>query len=410
MQLEKNQISSKLDIVILSLIVLQVISVSISIALSSIAFGAWIILWGFQAVVYRRDAFKGSIWREIKPVALFMAFYAIFEILSRVFAIYPEGALLGVKRVLIFLIFFAVIYKVPDKKTLHFIIFVLVCMTSFISIYELIKFAILAPEAIPQKGGFSETRIDYLLYPLSGAEIKLMVLMSIFPLFFIKERFFVELKYLILLSIPIVVSMYLTQSRNVFLSFIICLIIFGIIKSPKYLLIGAAAAVLVFFLLPVEFTERYTSIFSTSHGSNAGRLVMWETGWRMFLDHPFTGIGDNKIMDYYATYRDSMTEWEHSHLHSNIFMVLATTGIFGFLSFLGLFLTIFIKQIKFYKQVTNETDKALIMGSILMFIAFNISGIFEWSFGDHEVITVFFFLVSVPFVIFKLMPKKVNTN
>lgn len=410
MQLEKNQISSKLDIVILSLIVLQVISVSISIALSSIAFGAWIILWGFQAVVYRREAFKGSIWREIKPVALFMALYTVFEILSRVFAVYPDGAMIGVKRVLLFLIFFAVIYKVPDKKTLHFIIFVLVCVTSFISIYELIKFAILAPEAIPERGGFSETRIDYLLYPLSGAEIKVMVLMSILPLFFIKERFFVELKYLILLSIPIVVSMYLTQSRNVFLAFVICLIIFGIMKSPKLLLAGAAAAVLIYLVVPSEYTDRYTSIFSLSHMSNSTRLVMWETGWRIFLDHPLTGIGDNNIMDYYATYRDNLSDWEHSHLHSNIFMVLVTTGIFGFLSFIGLFLTIFIKQIKYYKQVTNETDRALILGSILMFIAFNISGIFEWSFGDHEVITVFFFLVSVPFVIFKLMPKKVNTN
>ena len=154
--------------------------------------------------------------------------------------------------------------------------------------------------------------------------------------------------------------------------------------------------------MPSSYIERVKSIADINHPSNASRLNMWSVGLRMFSDHPFTGIADSHILEIYETYKKPEFQSEGVHLHNNFIMILATTGIFGFLSFLIMFILIFFKQIKFYRNEKTDTDKMLILGSILVMISFQISGIFEWSFGDHEVMTVFFFLISVPFVIYKL--------
>ena len=128
----------------------------------------------------------------------------------------------------------------------------------------------------------------------------------------------------------------------------------------------------------------------------------------MFTDHPFTGIADSHIKEIYETYKKPESEAEGVHLHNNFIMILATTGIFGFLSFLGMFIAIFLKQIKYYRREMSLDKKMLILGSILVMISFQISGIFEWSFGDHEVMTVFFFLIAIPFVIRKFVIQSEN--
>ena len=249
---------------------------------------------------------------------------------------------------------------------------------------------------------FSEIRIDYFNYPLTTAEIKMMSLLSVFPLLFIKEKFILDKKYIILILLPVFVSMILTQSRNVLLSTFICFLISGIVLNKKFLLAMIVIIVLSYFIMPSSYIERVKSIADINHPSNASRLNMWSVGLRMFSDHPFTGIADSHILEIYETYKKPEFQSEGVHLHNNFIMILATTGIFGFLSFLIMFILIFFIQIKFYRNEKTDTDKMLILGSILVMISFQISGIFEWSFGDHEVMTVFFFLISVPFVIYKL--------
>jgi O-antigen ligase len=131
--------------------------------------------------------------------------------------------------------------------------------------------------------------------------------------------------------------------------------------------------------------------------------MMWDVGVQMFFEHPLTGVADSHIKEVYKLYKTPESEAEGSHLHNNFIMILATTGIFGFLSYIGMLLSIFIFQVKAYlKEKESEIDKALLFGSILVMISFNFAGLFEWCFGDHEVMTVFFFLISIPFIIYKL--------
>ena len=112
-------------------------------------------------------------------------------------------------------------------------------------------------------------------------------------------------------------------------------------------------------------------------------------------------MADNKILEIYSQYKTPEYHSEGVHLHNNFIMILATTGIIGFLAFTGFFFVLIARQLRLLKQFKAGNKKLLTFGSLLVVVSFLTAGIFEWSFGDHEVMTVFFFLVSVPFILAK---------
>ncbi|MBP9192165.1 MAG: O-antigen ligase family protein [Ignavibacteria bacterium] len=394
-------IISRSDKLILLLLAVQVCFVSLSIAVSSIAFGVWVGLWLIQIIATRKIDLDKKLFSEIRSINIFILLYILFETLSRFFAVYPEGAFNNLKRVLLFLIFFVSIIKIIDLKTLYRILFLNVCILSVISCFELIQYFLQLKELL-MKMNFSEIRIDYLNYPLTTAEIKMMSLLALMPLLFIKEKFFIPKIYLVLIMTPVFVSMMLTQSRNVMLAMIVCIFILGIVQSRKFLIASFALIIIGILFLPSGMTDRIKSIADVNHPSNQSRIEMYKTGLEIFKDHPLTGVADSHILEIYSTYKKPDVPGEGVHLHNNFIMILATTGIFGFISFFIMFILIFLKQIKLFRKESPGVNKMLILGSILVMISFQICGLFEWTFGDHEVMTVFYFLLSVPFVILKL--------
>ncbi|MBX7045643.1 MAG: O-antigen ligase family protein [Ignavibacteria bacterium] len=396
------KIRYKINIAILVCLTIQIFSASFSIAVSSISFGVWGGLWLFEIffldrkLIYDKDTFG-----ELKWINIFIGLYIFIDILSRVFAFYPQDALIGAKRNLLFLIFFICMMKIYDKKILFKLLVAVLVIQALISTGELIKYFLTIGGGVESKD-FGEIRIDYLAYPLTSGEIKMLIFFLFFPLIFLKEKIsFIDKRVMMGLLVPVFVSMLFTQSRNVFLGIFFCMLITGIVINRKFLIAFLAVIILGGLLLPPKYTARVKSIIDTNHNSNAPRLTMWENGWRMFVNNPVLGVGDNKLMEVYQYYRPEMTPNEHSHLHSNIFMILATNGIFGFLAWVTFFFLIFLKLLKFYRMNLSMENKLLIFGSILILISFHISGIFEWSFGDAEVFSVLFFLLSVPFNIYK---------
>jgi O-antigen ligase len=409
--LNNLKLSEIFDKFIIVFLTIQIASVNFSIALSSISFGIWAGLWLIQIVLERSIRYDKRLFSKIKVINFFILLYFFFEIFSRFFAVMPGEEFIGLKRLLLFLIFFVSMIKIADRNTLFKILFVILCTASIISIYELVEY-VFKLKANIDRIGFGLVRIDFFAYPLTTGQIKMLLFFSILPVLFVKEKFIINRKYLFIILFPIFLSMVLTQSRNVFLAVFIALIIFGIFYNRKFLLSFVIVLILAWIFVPSEYQSRIKSIGDTEHPSNKSRLMMWDVGMKMFFEHPLTGVADSHIKEVYKLYKTPESEAEGSHLHNNFIMILATTGIFGFLSYVGMLLSIFIFQIKAYlKEKESEVDKALLLGSILVMISFNVAGLFEWCFGDHEVMTVFFFLISIPFIIYKInFPRKYHTD
>lgn len=382
-------------------------AVSFSIAVASISFGIWGGLWLIDLILSKRNPFDNYSFGQLKVIYLFLLFYVIFEILSRFFAVIPSGALIGLKRLLLLLIFVASVDIINEIKKLEYIFTAVLIFFSAISTYETVRFII---EYI--NAGFQinilDTRLGYFSHPITTGEVKMLVFVLLIPLLFIKGKEFKNKKILLsLLLLPILISLFLTFSRNVILSVIVCFLIAGLFMSRTALIATIVIVIAIFLFSPPQLKDRLTSSFNPGHETNRPRIIMWETGIKMFSDHIWTGVGDNEFTDVYKMYRKPEFTGEGSHMHNNIMMILVTTGIFGLIGYCGFMVSLFIKQIILYIREKNDKFKKLIFGSILALIALNISGIFEWNFWDWEVISVFLFIISIPFIIFNIENLKI---
>jgi O-antigen ligase len=303
------------------------------------------------------------------------------------------------------MIFFAMIVKIKEKETLYKFLLAILLVFTAISIYEIILYILKFPEEA-KNTDISLIRLYSFSFFLTTGEMKMLLFITLFPLLFLKEKIFMPRKYLIITLSVIFISMYLTQSRNVFLALIICFLIFGIFINKKFLIYLLIFVTAVLLVIPAQFRQRITSIVDPTHPSNESRLIMWGVGWKMFKDHPLTGVGDNEITQVYKMYKQPEFHGEGSHLHSNYFMVLATKGIFGMIFYIALFFTLFLKHFKYFRNSRDKSDRYLIFGCILAMISFHISGIFEWNYGDWEILTLLLFIASIPFVIYNLNNKE----
>ena len=91
-------------------------------------------------------------------------------------------------------------------------------------------------------------------------------------------------------------------------------------------------------LIPFLNTPRLAQITS---GTGRFRFYLWISAWRMWLDHPWLGVGPDNFLYAYRSYYALPAAWEElnlSHPHNLIFDLLTRVGLLGFLAGMGLVL------------------------------------------------------------------------
>jgi O-antigen ligase len=379
---------------------LAVITSQYSIASSSIGIGGLIILTVFRLIIDRNLKF------EYKWIIYLTVFFIFCQFLSAIFASDASVSFNNVlRKIAIYIVFFSAVITINDSKNLQKFIAVFFIFTAVICCIELVRFYIdyiSSSSAVP----LSEYRLEYFGYPVTNGEIKMLILLLIIPLIASRARFILNKLTLILLSLPLFATYYLTNARNAILGLIAGLIVFGILKN-KYFLAGMAVIVVSFLVFaPLSAKERVMSIVDLDHPSNHTRIVIWETGVKMIKDHPVIGIGDVDIMDAYEKYKKPEFHGEGSHMHNNIIHIVLTTGLLGLAVWLWLMIYIFIKQIKIYfRTKQDEFLNLMAVVSICSMIGFQVSGLTEWNFGDAEFAAPLWFMLALGFVALKLYKK-----
>ncbi|MCI0473644.1 MAG: O-antigen ligase family protein [Ignavibacteria bacterium] len=400
----KYRILRYTDLLISFFIVLQVIAVGFSIALSSISLGTWIILWVLKISLQSGNESFKLMWERYRLFIISVILFFLCDFLSRLFAVYSAGALTDLKRYLLIVIFFSNRTIIKERSDIFKAVFYILLAFSVISLYEIGRYLYTLNDLLSSKS-FSEIRIDYLSYPITNAEVKMLLLLFIFPVLMSKEKLQIKKPYIILITLPILISVYLTQSRNVYLAVFVSFFIFGLFFNRKFLAVMMILTAVFILAAPSSMTKRLTSAFDTEHESNKSRLIMWDVGIKVFKDHPVLGTGENEITRIYKSYKTPEFHGEGSHFHSNYIMILVTTGITGLLLYLAFWISLLSYLIRDFRNYVNNNDKNLILGIILSVISLHISGIFEWNFGDWEVMTVMYYLISIMFIL-----KSINLN
>ena len=366
------------------LVVITIVGITFSIALSSIAMGTAIAVWLVYLIRTGRSGFIRT------PLDLFFVAYVIAEILATVFSVDPASSLVNMKRLFQISVLYLVIVSIDNESKFKYILGLLVAVTSILTLFELFSLSSIGGHLL---------RISFFQYYLTEAGIKMFVILLCLPVIIHPST---PLKWRLMTAAGAVVlflGLVVTQTRSSWLGFIAGTITLAYLRNKKLLIALILLLLLFVAFAPQDYKSRALSIFDPTMTSNLTRIHMITTGWRMFLDYPVFGTGDIDLKQLYITYITPIDSGEGGHLHNNIMMLLVTLGIVGFAATMALFVRIFTAELALTRSVGKHwLYESAALGALAAYIGFHINGLFEWNFGDHEIAVFLWFTFGLAMV------------
>lgn len=203
-------------------------------------------------------------------------------------------------------------------------------------------------------------------------------------------------------SLILLVALILTFSRGALVLGVPAagaVILMGWLGKRGVWLVGGAL-LLGFLALPLlAQLPRFADLFSTQTGTGFFRVNLWVSAWRMFLDHPWLGVGPDNFLYAYRGFYILPQAWQEpnlSHPHNILFDFLSRVGLLGALC--GAWLVFhFIRQaLKANPLKTNPLP--------LAFLAL-LADMLAHGLVDHS-----FFLVDLAFVFYLALALIQNRN
>ncbi|MBI4459195.1 MAG: O-antigen ligase family protein [Acidobacteria bacterium] len=160
-------------------------------------------------------------------------------------------------------------------------------------------------------------------------------------------------------------------------------------------------AFLVFYLISPTWLERRMQSMTDlkTDTSNQSRPVMARTGWEMIRAHPWFGVGPGRVEVEFLHYKPASLPlpraW-YGHLHNTYLQFAAERGI----PFLLLWLWLVVEVILASLSLTHgpgERSRAVGHAVVAVTLGTMVSGLFEFNFGDSEVLMLYLFLVATAF-------------
>jgi hypothetical protein len=165
------------------------------------------------------------------------------------------------------------------------------------------------------------------------------------------------------------------------------------------LLAWLAVLAVVLLLLP-GVRGRARSIADTADPTSSERVHMWKSGLAIARDHPMTGVGPGQVKRIYPQYAAPEVVHKHrGHLHDTPIQILVERGSLGLLAWLWLFGSFFVRAARVRRRAGEPRDQELLTGAVAAIAGFLVAGLFEYNFGDTEVLLVALFVSSIVFVI-----------
>ncbi len=392
--------ATSLDAAVVLLLMLFLLASTLSIAAMNIAYGFAMVLW-IAGMVYKR---KWNIPRT--PFDYFLLAYVAAETLSTIFAYNKSQSLLIMyRRVTLLPIIYIVFAHMRSRRVLKLFLAAFILSVLAAAVWSLRDVALHLNEYIT----FSRRSNVLQMYMTAGG-MMMFGLLLLLP-FVVHPKTPPQLRWIAVVAmIPIGLNLLFTFTRSSWLGFLTGAVVIAAMRTKKMILPLAAIVLAVVLLASPEMQERMSSIFNPYHPNNVSRLHMWETGLRIFAGNPIVGVGDIGIEQVWKTYADPAWEaW--GHLHNNLLMWLVTLGVVGFTVLVGLFVAAWRFAARTERRVREDWFAgSLVLGALAVMAGFHVNGLFEWNFGDSEIIMVMWAILGMTLSAGRLAAERLASN
>ena len=207
-----------------------------------------------------------------------------------------------------------------------------------------------------------------------------------------------------ILAVPITVALLFTYTRNAWLGFVIGLALLVIALGRRWAigLVGVAVAAALLGAVVVQpVAVRVKSMADLSDPTFVERVQMWRTGVLMIRDHPWLGVGVKMPEARFREYRVPEFPRERvAHLHSDVMQITAERGFIGLGAWLLIWIAFYTRLFGLrarVKAAATPLTEAVWAWSGAAVAAVLVGGLFQYNFGDSEIIMIVYFAMGLPF-------------
>lgn len=217
-------------------------------------------------------------------------------------------------------------------------------------------------------------------YSLFGISIILILL-------FKSQDWFKKIIYLFAFFLHLAI-LFFTGTRGAYLGLIcgilLALVLYIILSPSKkvkqiffiFLMISLIIGVILFKNRDKEIFSKNHYLYRLTHISFAEatwntRLISWKAGWKGFQERPFGGVGSGNYAYFFDKYFDPLfytfteSQTYFDHAHNMIIDIAVTTGMFGLIMYIGIFVVLISYLILDFRAKKIDLNEFIILLSLL---------------------------------------------
>lgn len=155
-------------------------------------------------------------------------------------------------------------------------------------------------------------------------------------------------------------------------------------------IIGAAASGLIYHRISMSLSQ-------PDFAPDTGRVKLAIAGLEMIRAHPLFGVGPQRIHTEFPNYFHGVEfPTYYGHLENNVLQLAAERGLLCLAAFFWFIFELYTSLISIVRTEPDELRWPAV-SALAALTGFLIAGLFEYNFGDSEVLLLLLFIVSVPF-------------
>jgi len=201
---------------------------------------------------------------------------------------------------------------------------------------------------------------------------------------------------LTLLLIPVSAwTLVVSQTRSAWLGTVAGLAVALFLWAPRALLLIPAGVAFVLAFGPHQVLDRLT----VTDASSRDRYYMLQAGIDIISERPVFGVGPGQIQTVYPRYRwPEAPNNQASHLHDNAVQIAAERGLVGF----GFWVWMVFAGMRDALRVERRGARGpgwVSVGALAVWTAVLTAGLFEYNFGDSEILMVLLLVAAAPYAV-----------
>jgi putative inorganic carbon (HCO3(-)) transporter len=302
----------------------------------------------------------------------------------------PRTSLVDCKQ-LVLLLIVPVAYRFINGQRAHTLITVVVTCAAISAVLGIVQYGILHYDNLGQRP--QGTLGHWMTY--SGLLMIVIGLAVARILFGTSDR-----TWAVLVLPALAVAVAVTFTRGAAVGACAAVALLFALKDFRLLAILPVVAAVFIVIAPGQIAKRYASMFNMNDPTVVDRVTMLHIGERMIRSHPLTGVGPNMVQKRYVEYRngDPLAGPDgvvhiNPHLHNNPLQIAAERGLPALALWLW-FIVALCRDLQ--KRFASGSQRFLSAAALATVAALLTAGLFEYNFGDSEVLMLFLIIVTLP--------------